>query len=77
MSHPLFDLLIRLDAAHLHYALSRHRPDSIMITITVVGERIEADVFGDGHIEISRFKGSEAVEGGAELLNQIIRDNQE
>lgn len=73
--HPLFDLLKRLEAARLHFTLSRHRNDSILVSVAVVGERIEVDVFDDGHMEISRFKGSEAVEGGAELIQEIIREN--
>ena len=75
MEHPLFELLTKLDAARIHYALARHRPDSVMITLTLVGERVEIDVFDDGHMEVSRFPGSEAVVGDATLVDQIIREN--
>ncbi len=70
--HPLFTLLDQLDAAGHHYALSRHRCDTILVTVTFVGERMEIDVFDDGHMEVSRFKGNENVEGGAELVKQIL-----
>jgi len=43
------------------------------MTATIVGERIEIDVFEDDHIEISRFRGDESVEGGMELLVQIVK----
>ncbi len=76
-SHPLFELLQRLDAGGHHYTLSRHRPDSILVTVTFVGERTEIDVFDDGHMEVSRFPGSEDVLGGAELIWQLLRNNQE
>ena len=49
MTHPIFDLLTKLDSAHVAYALSRHRPDTILVSVTVVGQRIEIDVFDDGH----------------------------
>ncbi len=74
MSHPLFELLTKLDAARIHYALARHRPDSVMLTLSVVGERVEVDVFDDGYMEVSRFPGSEAVVGDAGLVDQIIRE---
>lgn len=72
MTHPIFDLLTKLDSAHVAYALSRHRPDTILVSVTVVGQRIEIDVFDDGHMEVSRFVGNEDVEGGAELIDAIL-----
>jgi hypothetical protein len=42
-----------------------------------VGERTEIDVFEDGHMEVSRFPGTEDVLGGAELVWQLIRTNEE
>ncbi|MBF5008914.1 hypothetical protein ISO18_04775 [Burkholderia pseudomultivorans] len=61
-----------MDGAHLAYALSRHRPDSILVSVTVVGQRVEIDVFDDGHMEVSRFVGNENIEGGAELIDSIV-----
>jgi hypothetical protein len=72
MSHSLFDLLNRLDKAGYHYTLSRDRPDAVEVTITFVGERVEVDVFEDGHMEVSRFLGTEDVLGGQELVYDII-----
>jgi hypothetical protein len=40
---------------------------------TVVGERIKIEIFEDDHIEISRFRGDESVEGGMELLVEIVQ----
>jgi hypothetical protein len=77
MSHALFKLLDQLDAAHIHYALARYQPDSVMVTITLVGERVEAAVFSDGHIEVARFVGTEAIEGSADLLQEILTDNRD
>jgi hypothetical protein len=41
--------------------------------VTLIGERIEIEVFEDEHLEISRFRGDESIEGGEELLRQILR----
>jgi hypothetical protein len=76
-THPLFELLQRLDAGRYHYTLSRHRSDTVLVSVTFVGERTEIDVFEDGHMEVSRFLGTEDVLGGAERVWQIIRNNEQ
>jgi len=73
MSHPLFDLLQQLESAKISFALGRHRPDSVLVTITLVGERVEADVFEDGHMEVSRFLGNEEIAGDQALIIELIR----
>jgi len=75
MSHPLFRLLLALDAAPLYYTLARDRQDTVRVNITLVGERVEVDVFEDGHMEVSRFAGSEDVVGDATLVEKIIADH--
>ena len=77
MTHPLYDLLHRLEQAHIYYDVSRHRPETVTVTLTLVGERTEIDVFDDGHMEVSRFPGSEAVVGGDDLVATIIEQNRE
>jgi hypothetical protein len=72
MIHPLYELLQKLDDARIHYTLSCQRPGSVLVSVTVVGQRVEIDVFSDGHMEVSRFIGHEDVEGGAELIDSII-----
>lgn len=74
MSHPLYQLLEKLEAAKIHFTLSRHR-ESVLVTLTLVGERVEVDVFEDGHMEVSRFPGSEDIVGGAELVGRLIDEN--
>jgi hypothetical protein len=77
MSHPLFALLSELEAAGIHFTIGRHRPDTILLTLTLVGERVEVDVFEDGHMEVCRFPGSESIVGGEELVGQILSENRE
>jgi hypothetical protein len=77
MSHSLFSLLSELDAAKIHFTLSRHRTDTVLVAMTLVGERVEVDVFDDGHMEVSRFKGGEDVVGGSELVAELLKENRE
>jgi len=72
MGHPLYDLLNKLDEAKFSYFLSRNRDDTVKVIISFVGERVEVEVFGDGHMEVSRFLGTEDVLGGQELIYDII-----
>ena len=77
MNHALFTLLAELEAAKIHFTLGRHRPDTVLVTLTFVGERVEVDVFDDGHMEVSRFKGMEDILGGSELVAKLIEENRE
>jgi len=74
-SHSLFSLLRRLEDAKIHFTLARHREDTVLVTMTLVGERVEVDVFADGHMEVSRFPGNEDVVGDAELVQRLIDEN--
>lgn len=73
MSSALFDTINALEKARLHFFIERTGPDSVMLSVTLVGERIEIDIFEDDHLEISRFRGDESIEGGKELLPEILR----
>ena len=74
MAHALYELLRNLDDRGLFYTLSRHRPDTILVSVTVPGERIEIDVFEDGHMEMSRFSGDESVIDDQQLIFQAIEE---
>jgi hypothetical protein len=49
----------------------------VLITLTLVGERVEIDVFEDGHMEVSRFQGDEGIIGGEELVMHLIEQNRD
>jgi len=68
----VFEILKRLDEAKIQYFIGRYRPDTIDISASIVGERIEISIFDDDHIEISRFVGHEDVLG-EEALDDILR----
>ncbi len=74
MSSAVFTTIKALEAARVHFFIMRTRPYTITLSVTIVGERIEIDVFEDDHLEISRFRGDESIEGGEELLAQILKD---
>lgn len=72
MNHALYKLLSELESESIPFTLGRHRPDTVLVTLTLVGERVEIDVFEDSHMEVSRFKGNEDIIGGSELVYQLI-----
>ena len=48
--HPLYEILRELESASIHFTIGRYRDDSILVSMTLVGERVEVDVFEDGHM---------------------------
>ena len=74
MASAVFKTMRLLEEARLHFFIERTRPDSIRLSVTMVGERVEIDIFEDNHLEISRFFGDEKVEGGADLLLMILKN---
>jgi len=75
MTHPLYTLLQDLESASIHFTLARDRDDTVRVNVTLVGERVEIDVFEDGHMEVSRFPGREDVVGDESLVRQLIAEN--
>lgn len=77
MASAIFEVVRMLDSARLHYFIERTRPDTIRFSVTLVGERVEIDVFEDDHIEISRFRGDESIESEMELLRELVKRERE
>ena len=71
-THPLYHLLENLENAGIYFTLGRYHPDSITVSLTVPGERIEIYVYENGQMEVSRFKGHEGIVGENDLVDQII-----
>jgi len=74
MDHPFFALLRKLEDNGHYFELSRQGPDSVLICVTLPGERLEIDVFEDGRIEYSRFLGDEEVLDDIAALDQLLKD---
>ena len=73
MASAVFKTMRMLEEARLHFFIERTRPDSIRLSVTMVGERVEIDIFEDNHLEISRFLGDENIEGGMDLLMSMLK----
>ena len=76
-NHPLYEILEELDSAKIYYQLERTRDNSVMICVTIVGARLEIEVFNDGTIETSEFKGDESLISGKEFVNKMIMINRD
>jgi len=74
MDHPLFALLRKLEENGHYFELSREGPESVMISVTLPGERLEIDVFEDGRIEYLRFVGDEEVLDDLKVLDQLLKE---
>jgi len=51
----LMAFLADLEKGKIHYTLTHHRENALMINIVVPGERWEVEFFDDGSVEIERF----------------------
>jgi hypothetical protein len=69
----LLPFLNFLKERRVWFHLEQVSHDALMVTITLVGERIEVEFFDD-HVGFSRFKGDEGVERDTELLVRLIED---
>lgn len=73
MPSAVFRTIRMIEDARLHYRIERSRPDSIRLLVTMVGQRLEIDIFEDDHIEVCRFQGDESVEGDWDLLKMLLK----
>jgi hypothetical protein len=71
--HPVYRLLEQLDAAKIHYTLSRVRGETIMVEAHVPGRHYEIEVFADGHVEVEVYK-SDGQIGGQEAVDDLVRE---
>jgi hypothetical protein len=56
---------------NISYRIEQMREDSLMVTLTLVGVRVEVDFFVD-HIEYSYFTGDESVHDDERQLLDLI-----
>jgi hypothetical protein len=68
----LLDFLVRLDTAHIHHTLSSARDESVMVGISIPGERWEVEFMADGSVDIERFQSVAGVEPSESLINQLF-----
>jgi hypothetical protein len=70
----MLDFLALLNKKGIHFFIEQNAPDSLRVTLTLVGVRIEAAFFVD-EMQFSVFKGNEDVEVDQKLLDELIREN--
>jgi len=58
-----------LDEKHFGYQLSIARPEALMVSVAVPGERWEIEFFDDGHVELERF-----ISHGVDDTNYALED---
>ena len=69
----LMKIIHALEAARIHFTVTRYRRDAVSILATVPDERWEIDVLEDGTIEFERFVSTGGVTGKTELKQAIAR----
>jgi hypothetical protein len=75
-THPLYRILAQLEAAKIHFTLTRVRDETVMIEAHVPGRHYEIEVFADGEIEVEVYK-SDGQIGGQDFVDELLRDYSE
>ena len=70
----MLDFLALLNDKGIHFYIEQNAPDSLRVTLTLVGVRIEAAFFVE-EMQFSVFKGNEDVEVDEKLLQRLIEEN--
>ena len=71
-SHPLYRILAQLEAAKIHFTLTRVRDETVMIEAHVPGRHYEIEVFADGQLEVEVYK-SDGHIVGQEMVDELLR----
>ncbi len=69
----LLEFLDELRRGKIHYRLSQHRADAIMIEIAVPGERWEVEFLEDGTVEAEVFRSSGGIEGAEAVADLLAK----
>lgn len=69
----LFELLDKLRKAKIHFSLSSHREEAIMVEIATPGQRWEVEFFRDGTVEIEKFHSNGVISDQTELKTLFSR----
>lgn len=73
----LLAFLQQLTEANIYFTLHYIRPETVMVALSVPGQRWEVEFFSDGGIEIERFlsqDGIESPEATQSLLEQLFEE---
>ncbi len=53
--HKFLMFLTKLEAERISYTLAHYLENAVMVTISIPGERWEAEFFEDGSVEVEKF----------------------
>ncbi len=67
----LKNFLTQLEKNKIHYTLTNHRDEVIMVTVVIPGQRWEIEFFENGLVELEKFKTSNDIEE-VSFLSQIF-----
>lgn len=70
----LLDFLAELNKRSIFFTLAQIRPEAIMVTVVVPGERWEVEFFADGAVEVEVFRSVQGVQSEEEL-ERLFRDH--
>ncbi len=68
MSHTLYQTISLLEKKNIHFFLFRDNTDSISISATLPGKRIEIYINEEGEVDFSVFRGNEEIFMGVDAL---------
>ncbi len=69
----LLEFCMALDQRKAHYELLVARPEAVMVSLSVPGERWEIEFFFDGRLEIERYVSQGVVEASPAELDAALR----
>ena len=74
-NHTIFDVIKVLEEAKISLRLARDRSDTIRVDATLYGLRLEKECFEDNHVEVSKFIGTEDIDGDFEYFRKRLAEN--
>lgn len=69
----LIQFLERLRSASIHYSLDTVRPNGLLVSVAVPGQRWEVEFFADGNVEVEKFVSDGTILGKAALEDLITQ----
>lgn len=63
----LLKFISRLEESNMYYTLEHNRDDTIVVVVSVPGERWEVEFYSDGNVEIEIFKSQGEIKDREEI----------
>ena len=76
MSSKLFEVMKLLESRHLPFTIRRATNYDLILTVPLVGKRVEISVDEDDMVDVSVFRGDESVEVGMDAVLKAIAEDE-